>query len=69
MELLKDYDCIIKYHPGKANVVANALSQKTVEIATGTIYYERENLVALRAMNATHYSLSKAHEVCVRRVL
>ena len=27
MELIKDYDCVIDYHPGKANVVANALSR------------------------------------------
>ncbi|GKF52635.1 putative reverse transcriptase domain-containing protein, partial [Tanacetum coccineum] len=26
LELLSDYDCEIRYHPGKANVVANALS-------------------------------------------
>ena len=26
MELLKDYDFSLQYHPGKANVVANALS-------------------------------------------
>ena len=30
IELLKDYDSIIQYHPGKANVVANALSKKSV---------------------------------------
>ncbi|XP_056177017.1 uncharacterized protein LOC130140748 [Syzygium oleosum] len=29
MELLKDYDCDIMYHPGKANRVANALSRKS----------------------------------------
>nr|GEV11811.1 hypothetical protein [Tanacetum cinerariifolium] len=28
LELLSDYDCEIRYHPGKANVVAGALSRK-----------------------------------------
>ena len=28
MELLKDYDITILYHPGKGNVVADALSRK-----------------------------------------
>ena len=43
MELIKDYDCVIDYHPGKANVAADALSRKTVQ--------------TLRALNA-HLSLS-----------
>ena len=43
MELIKDYDCVIDYHPGKANVVADALSRKTVQ--------------TLRALNA-HLSMS-----------
>jgi hypothetical protein len=29
LELIKDYDLGINYHPGKANLVANALSQRS----------------------------------------
>ena len=28
LDVVKDYDCEILYHPGKANVVADALSSK-----------------------------------------
>ena len=32
MEFLKDYDFTLHYHPGKANVVADALSRKSWEV-------------------------------------
>ena len=37
LELLKDYDCIIDYHPRKANIVAYALSRKTM-VAMSLLY-------------------------------
>ena len=41
MELIKDYDLIIAYHPRKANVVVNALSRKSsatlLHIRTGYV--------------------------------
>ena len=43
MELIKDYDYVIDYHPVKTNVVADALSRKSIQ--------------TLRALNA-HLSLS-----------
>ncbi|GJZ22381.1 putative reverse transcriptase domain-containing protein [Tanacetum coccineum] len=39
LELLSDYDCDIRYHLGKANVVADALSQAQIEA------HKPENLV------------------------
>ncbi|KAL0302447.1 UNVERIFIED_CONTAM: Retrovirus-related Pol polyprotein from transposon [Sesamum calycinum] len=51
IELLKDYDCTIDYHPGKPNIVANALSRKTVDQLASMICYNMEYLTALRAMD------------------
>nr|GEX49233.1 putative reverse transcriptase domain-containing protein [Tanacetum cinerariifolium] len=47
LELLSDYDCEIRYHPGKENVLANALSQKILNAQTKVRKeenYKAENL-------------------------
>ena len=40
MEFLEDYDFILHYHPGKANVVADAHSQKSQGAFTNISYRE-----------------------------
>ncbi|GJT64578.1 putative reverse transcriptase domain-containing protein [Tanacetum coccineum] len=45
IKLLSDYDCKIRYHPGKANVVANAPSRK-----------ERERPLRVRALVMSAYT-------------
>ena len=50
LELLEDYDCIIDYYPGKANVVANALSRKVM--AALLIQHSEWRVVSNRAILA-----------------
>jgi hypothetical protein len=51
VQLIKDYDCIIDYHPSRANVVVNALSRKGKVILGGTGNTEHENLLEMKKMD------------------
>ena len=54
VELLNDYDCEIHYHPGKANVIADALSRK-----------ERVKLHSVRTLSDIQSRVLQAQRSCV----
>ena len=50
VELIKDYDCVIDYHPGKANIVAGALSRKGKVIMNNIEIKRQGSMVEMRKM-------------------
>ncbi|GJW53416.1 putative reverse transcriptase domain-containing protein [Tanacetum coccineum] len=73
IELLSDYDCEIRYHPGKANVVADALSRKVREkplrvrslvMSTYTDLSERILKAQLEAVKQENVKLDNLGAVC-----
>jgi hypothetical protein len=56
LELLKDYDLTIQYHPGKANVVTDALSR------TGVARTMMPLIADLDRMGITFWYAGVAHE-------
>ena len=52
MELIKDYDCVIDYHLGRANVVADALSRKVKIVDAQWEDWDEKELLELRNIDA-----------------
>jgi len=61
MEFLKDYEFELQYHPRKLNVVANALSRKSLHVFTMMIK-ELELIQKLRNLNLA----MKVHPNCLK---
>ncbi|GJT34395.1 putative reverse transcriptase domain-containing protein [Tanacetum coccineum] len=67
IELFSDYDCKIRYHPGKANVVADALrlqkgmDEMIEQRSNGTLYYLGQIWVPLKGDVRT-LIMDKAHK-------
>ena len=51
MELLKDYDFTLQYHPGKANVAEDALSRKPRGIVAALMIREWQALETIAKLN------------------
>jgi hypothetical protein len=54
MEFLKDYDFELKYHPGKANVMADTLSKKSLHVSTMMIHH----MILLEKFRDLHLDVS-----------
>ncbi|XP_057972782.1 uncharacterized protein LOC131160926 [Malania oleifera] len=51
-ELIKDYNCAISYHPGKASVVVDALSRKSGGMSTSAVMVSHQIVIDLERLGA-----------------
>jgi hypothetical protein len=68
MELIKDYDYVIDYHPGKANVLADALSQKNKAFVGGLLVKGDRELLELGKLKV-HLSMNSGGCLLAKLVL
>jgi len=51
IELIEDHDCVIHYHLGKANIVADALGQKNKVVENDPIVWDEKESAGLRKIS------------------
>jgi hypothetical protein len=56
LELIKDYNLNVHYHPGKANVVADDLSRKSHSLAVQPLFEDRFSLMHPAVLHNIHIS-------------
>ena len=78
MELLKDYDFSLQYHPGKVNVVADALSRQPQRLLATLLIREWRALetigeydlqVAVGAEEGQHFGCLVVQPTIISRIL
>ena len=60
LDVVKDYDCEILYHPSKANMVADALSRRAPSAPT------RDMCMRMTVMTPVLDTIREAHAVAMR---
>ena len=62
MELLKDYDCTIFYHPNKSNMVANTLSHKSMSSLAYILEMKRTLIEEIHKLeiNSTKFEIKES---------
>ena len=63
LNMIKDYDLEVHYHPGKANVVADALSRKTHYQVVQPLFEDGFNLMHLEVLCHMQLSCSLESQV------